>query len=81
MIKRARVIQIGNSKGVRIPKPMILRAGLDGEVVIEEVNGGIFIHSTKSGKLSWEDTYREMAASGEDWSDWADVDLEDMHED
>ena len=21
-------------------------------------------------KLSWEDTYREMAASGEDWSDW-----------
>ena len=21
-------------------------------------------------KLSWEDTYREMAASDEDWSDW-----------
>ena len=23
-----------------------------------------------SGKLSWEETAREMAASGEDWLDW-----------
>ena len=23
-----------------------------------------------AGKLSWEETAREMAASGEDWSEW-----------
>jgi ribosomal silencing factor RsfS len=25
-------------------------------------------------KLSWEETYKEMAISGEDWSDWEIID-------
>jgi len=32
----------------------------------------------KNKKLSWEDTYKAMSESDEDWSDWADLDLEDI---
>lgn len=81
MIKRAKLVRIGNSRGIRIPQAMIQRAGFSGEVVIEEKNGGIFVHSADNEKLSWEDTYSQMAASEEEWSDWAEMDIETLHED
>ena len=39
---------------------------------MEERDDGIFPRSVEgaSPKLSWEDTAREMQASGEDWSEW-----------
>ncbi|MEM6910660.1 MAG: AbrB/MazE/SpoVT family DNA-binding domain-containing protein [Verrucomicrobiota bacterium] len=81
MVQRSKIIQIGNSRGVRIPKPMLSRAGLDSEVTLEEREGGIFIRSARPGKLSWEETYKEMAASNEDWSDWTELDITALDED
>jgi len=81
MIKRSKLVRIGNSRGIRIPQAMIQRAGLSEEVVIEEKNGGIFVHSTDYSKVSWEETYSQMAASEEDWSDWAEMDIDSLHED
>jgi len=79
MQKNAKLIRIGNSQGVRLPKSMISRYGLGDQVVLEEVGDGILIHATDQGKLSWEDTYKQMAgAEQSEWSDWEgfDVDLE-----
>jgi hypothetical protein len=30
----------------------------------------LVLRPTKQAKLSWKETYREMAAEKEDWSDW-----------
>ena len=81
MIKRSKLVRIGNSRGIRIPQAMIQRAGFSEDVLIEEKNGGIFVHSAEKQKLSWDETYSQMAASEEDWSDWTEMDIENLHED
>ena len=77
MKKKAKLIKIGNSQGVRLPKSMISRYGLGDQVVLEEVGDGILIHATDRGKLSWEDTYKQMAGAEQgDWSDWEELDID-----
>ena len=66
-----KLARIGNSKGLRIPAPLILKYHLERGVVLEESDGGLLIKGAgKPKKLSWEETAREMAADGEDWSAW-----------
>lgn len=75
---KAKLIPIGNSKGIRIPKPILLKYQLQEQVIIEEVDDGLFIHAQDIQRLSWEDTYKAMAQAQEDWSDWHQFD--DSHE-
>jgi antitoxin MazE len=65
-----KVVAIGNSKGVRIPKKLLHKYNLHGEVVLSEKPEGILIQSKEPRKLSWEETYKAMAKEKEDWSDW-----------
>ena len=76
-----KVIQIGNSKGIRLPKRLINKYHLAETIIIEELNDGIFIRNAGDEKLSWDDTYRAMAESDEDWSDWDELDLDMLDED
>lgn len=77
----AKIIQIGNSKGVRLPKRLIAKYGLTETVVITEVEKGILIEPPGESRLSWKDTYRAMSGTDEDWSDWTELDVEDLNED
>ena len=74
----ARIIPIGNSKGIRLPKRLLLKYGFEETVTIKEMENGILLEKDGIGKLSWTETYQAIARSDEDWSDWADLDLEDM---
>lgn len=68
---QAKLIDIGNSKGLRIPKNLINKYHLQRSLNLEEKSDGILIKAdSPPNKLSWEDTYRDMAKSEEDWSDW-----------
>lgn len=65
--------QIGNSRGIRIPAPLIKKYELQGGVIMEEVDGKIVLRPKaprQAAKISWEATAKEMAAAGEDWSEW-----------
>ena len=77
----AKIIQVGNSKGIRLPKRLIAKYGLAEVVVIKELENGIMIENPVETKLSWENTYKAMSKADEDWSDWVDLDLEDLDED
>ena len=82
MLKKAKLIKIGNSQGIRLPKGMISRYGFGERVMLQEVQEGILIHAVPNGKLSWEDTYKAMAHEerGDEWSDWQDLDIDlDSH--
>ena len=74
----AKLIKIGNSQGIRFPNKIISKYGLGNLVLLEETEDGILIHAAKSGKLSWEDTYKAMAAAEEqdEWADWESLDEE-----
>ncbi len=76
MSKQAKLIRIGNSQGIRLPKKLISKYGLGDNVILEEVENGILLHAANEGKLSWEDTYKQMALEGDDWSDWQELDID-----
>lgn len=71
---QAKLIDIGNSKGLRIPKNLINKYHLQAKLNLEEKSDGILIKAdAPANKLSWEDTYRDMGKTKEDWSDWDSV--------
>ena len=65
-----KLIPIGNSKGVRIPKALIQKYGLKKSLLIEETDRGLLLRNKDDSKLSWEETYRAMADEKEHWDDF-----------
>ena len=64
-----KLIAIGNSKGIRLPKVLLQKYGWGDSLVLKETEEGIFLYSNEKNKLSWKETYQAMAADHEDWSD------------
>ena len=65
------LVQIGNSRGIRLPAGLIRKYGFEHGLVLEDRGYEIVLRSKAGhGKLSWEETAREMVDAGEDWSDW-----------
>lgn len=67
--REIKLIAIGNSKGIRIPRDLQRKYGWNESILLEEVETGILLRGGASQKLSLRDTYREMAVRHEDWSD------------
>jgi antitoxin MazE len=65
-----KLIPIGNSKGIRIPKALIQKYGLKKSLLIEETDRGLLLRNKDNSKLSWEDTYQAMADDKEHWDDF-----------
>jgi len=63
---KARIIRIGNSRGIRIPKAMIEQAHLTEDVRIEAAPNQIIIRSAHLPRERWEEAFRLMAARGDD---------------
>ena len=78
MAEQAKLIKIGNSQGIRLPKKLVSKYGLGENIILEEVEGGILLHAANEGKLSWEDTYKEMtkAEDAGEWTDWQEMDID-----
>ena len=76
----AKIVPIGNSKGVRIPKALLQKYGLKNSILIEETNKGLLLRNKEESKLSWEDTYKAIANEKEHWDDF-DITLLDGLED
>jgi antitoxin MazE len=64
-----KVVPIGNSQGVRLPKPLLRLYGIEGIVVAEQTTQGILLRSRPRGKASLEETFEQMAQASEDWRD------------
>ncbi len=63
---RAQIIRIGNSQGVRIPKPFLQQIGIGTEVEIEIQGDQIVISSAEHPREGWEEAFRLMAKNGDD---------------
>ncbi|MCF7929179.1 MAG: AbrB/MazE/SpoVT family DNA-binding domain-containing protein [Spirochaetales bacterium] len=73
---KVRIIKIGNSRGIRLPKKIIDLYGLreGAELEIKEEPDGIFLEpQQRRYTLPREEAYREMAAEKEEqleWDEW-----------
>jgi antitoxin MazE len=64
-----KVVQIGNSRGVRLPKAVLERYEIKDALVLEAREDGLLLRGKKDKRLTWEETYRAAAREKEDWSD------------
>ncbi|MBI4560211.1 MAG: AbrB/MazE/SpoVT family DNA-binding domain-containing protein [Candidatus Hydrogenedentes bacterium] len=63
---KARIIKIGNSKGLRIPKALLEQAELSEEVLIQPREGGLIIRAVKRPRQGWVEAFRRALDSDED---------------
>jgi len=63
---RVRVIQIGNSRGLRIPKAILEQTGIRDEVEIEVEKNRIIIRPIQNAREGWDAAFRVMARKGDD---------------
>jgi antitoxin MazE len=75
-----KLIPIGNSKGVRLPKALLQKYGFNNSLLLEETDRGLLLRNKEDGKISWEDTYKAMASEKEDWDDFDTVLLDGLED-
>ncbi len=63
---KARIVRVGNSRGVRLPKLLLEEAGLPDEVEIHAEPGRIIIQSAVRPRAGWAAAARQMLERGED---------------
>ncbi len=63
---KTKIVQIGNSRGIRIPKPVLEQAGLHDEVELEIEEGGLRISAATSVRKGWSEAAQLMSRRGDD---------------
>lgn len=66
MTVRTRIIRIGNSQGIRIPKPLLEQSGITGDVELEIEDNKIVIQAVTRPRRGWETAFVSMAEQGDD---------------
>jgi antitoxin MazE len=76
-----KLIPIGNSRGIRIPKILLQKYGLKNSLLIEETDRGLLLRNKEEAKLSWEETYKAMANEKENWDDFDTTVIDGLEDD
>ena len=63
---KAQIIWIGNSRGLRIPKPVLEQCGFGAEVDLEVHNGRLVVSSSRAPREGWGEAFEAMARYGDD---------------
>lgn len=63
---KASIIKIGNSHGIRIPKPILEQCGFQSEVELEVVNQELLVKSPTKTRKNWESAFKKMARNQDD---------------
>ncbi len=67
-----KIVPIGNSRGIRIPKAMLEHCGFGEEVELQAKNGALILRPVNTPRAGWADAFAGMAAAKDDFM---------MHED
>jgi antitoxin MazE len=65
-IVKATIVKIGNSRGIRIPKPVFEQCGFKNEVDMEVHNHELVIRSARKPREGWNEAFRSMEKHGDD---------------
>jgi antitoxin MazE len=63
---KTRIVPIGNSQGIRIPKPLLDETGLSGEVEISAAEDALVIRPSRKPRSGWAAAFQRMAECGDD---------------
>ncbi|WP_413173549.1 AbrB/MazE/SpoVT family DNA-binding domain-containing protein [Anabaena azotica] len=63
---KTRIVKIGNSQGLRIPKTLLEQSGINSEVEIEVQGNHLIIRPVEQARMGWEKAFIEMAEKQND---------------
>lgn len=63
---RSRVIKIGNSQGIRIPKTLLEQTGINEEVEIEIQDNSLILRAASKSRAGWDKAFATMAVEDDD---------------
>ncbi|MEO6994108.1 MAG: AbrB/MazE/SpoVT family DNA-binding domain-containing protein [Lacunisphaera sp.] len=62
-----KIVPIGNSRGIRIPKAMLDHCGFGEEVELQAKNGALILRPVNTPRAGWAEAFIEMAAAKDDF--------------
>jgi len=63
---KIRIVQIGNSRGIRVPKALLEQAQLPDEVELRAEPGRLVVTGVRRPRVRWAAAARTMRSRGED---------------
>ncbi|HEY3203817.1 MAG TPA: AbrB/MazE/SpoVT family DNA-binding domain-containing protein [Thermoanaerobaculia bacterium] len=69
-VVKTKLVRIGNSRGIRLPRVVVEQAGLTGELELEVRRRQLVVRSRHRPREGWEERFRDMAARGDDRMLW-----------
>jgi antitoxin MazE len=63
---KTRLIKIGNSQGVRIPKLVLDQLNLSSDVELEVQDDHLIVRPSTRPRVDWAERFRQMAECGDD---------------
>ena len=63
---KTRIVKIGNSRGIRLPKPLIEEAGLGEDVELRVVASGLLIERVAQTRGGWAEAAAQVRGRAED---------------
>lgn len=65
-IIKARLVKIGNSQGIRIPKVVLDQIGLTKDLEMEVQGDQLILRAARRPRERWAEQFREMTANNDD---------------
>ncbi len=65
-VVKTRIIKIGNSQGIRIPKLLLEQTKIGEKVELELQQGQIIVRPARYVRHRWEEAFKAMAEQGDD---------------
>ncbi|NET11168.1 MAG: AbrB/MazE/SpoVT family DNA-binding domain-containing protein [Symploca sp. SIO2B6] len=65
-VVKTRIVKIGNSQGIRIPKLLLEQSGIHEGVEIEVQGDGLMIRPVKGSRAGWGEAFSAMATNQDD---------------
>ena len=66
MIAKTRIVRIGNSRGIRVPKGLLEQAQLPDEVELQAERGRLVVRAAHGPRATWSAAAKAMHAQGDD---------------
>jgi antitoxin MazE len=66
MTTKTRIVRIGNSRGIRVPKILLDQAQLPDEVELHAEPGRLVVQGARRPRMGWAEAARTMSQQGHD---------------
>jgi antitoxin MazE len=57
---KTKLVKVGNSQGIRIPKALIEAAGIESDLDMELEAGAIVLRRPRKARAGWEEAFRQL---------------------